>query len=82
MSLCRKLDRLAKKFLGKSFLVSWDMVCKLRLLGGLGVRKFEFLNRAVVSYLAWCLASNLDRLCVRALKPKYFPNCHFLYFAV
>lgn len=71
-SVCQKLDALAKKFLGKPSLVSWDVVCKPKSLGGLGVGKFKVVTEALLGKLGWYLAIGLDRLWVCAIKAKYF----------
>lgn len=76
--VCQLLDSLTRKFLGKSFLVSWDVICRPRSLGDLSIRKFEVMNRALVEKLGWCLTYGVDRLWTRALKAKYFPTCNFL----
>uniref|UniRef100_A0A803P0Z6 Reverse transcriptase domain-containing protein n=1 Tax=Cannabis sativa TaxID=3483 RepID=A0A803P0Z6_CANSA len=45
--------------------------------GGLGFRRFEDINHALLSKLAWQLASNLDKPWCHSFKVKYFPRESF-----
>ena len=37
-------------------LVKWDVVRSLKKKGGLGIRKFSILNRALLCKWSWCFA--------------------------
>lgn len=37
----------------KIHLINWDVVCRLKERGGLGVRKSEAMNKALLAKLAW-----------------------------
>lgn len=56
---------------------SWESICKLKTYGGLGLRKMEDVNRALVAKMGWELAQGKDCLWVSALQAKYCQGAHF-----
>ncbi|KAL3625781.1 hypothetical protein CASFOL_030310 [Castilleja foliolosa] len=83
--LCHKLDSLFKRFWwgsnknGNSLMLkSWDALCSPKAVGGMGFRRMEDLNIALVSKLAWMVCSNKDTLWVKLLYSKYMRGKSFL----
>ncbi|CAN1824009.1 Putative ribonuclease H protein At1g65750 [Linum perenne] len=55
----------------KIHLVSWDVICRPKSQGGLGLRKASELNGAFNMKLGWQLLKYPDKLWVRVLTSKY-----------
>ena len=60
--MCDEIDRLNRNFLWgdtpdrrKVHLVKWDMVCKPKIEGGLGLKKARGQNLALLAKLGWKL---------------------------
>lgn len=77
-SICDELDRKILRFLWggntlhrKPHLVSWDVVTKEKIQGGLGVRSMRQLNSAFLMKLGWRLHTEPSTLWTRILKEKY-----------
>uniref|UniRef100_A0A2N9ETY0 DUF4283 domain-containing protein n=1 Tax=Fagus sylvatica TaxID=28930 RepID=A0A2N9ETY0_FAGSY len=51
--------------------VSWADLCTPRASGGLGFRRAKHTNDAMITKLAWMVASGRDNPCMNALKSKY-----------
>ncbi|KAL3649275.1 hypothetical protein CASFOL_005678 [Castilleja foliolosa] len=80
-----KIDSLIRKFWwgsnsnGNSLMLKcWDSICQPKVLGGLGFRRLDDINSAMISKLAWSLACNTDTLWVQLLKAKYLRGKNFL----
>ena len=66
-TFCRSLDKMARKFWwhGRSgegrFLAlrQWELLCQPKTSGGLGFRRFEDTNMALMTKIGWNLATNL-----------------------
>ncbi|KAH7542692.1 hypothetical protein FEM48_Zijuj02G0101100 [Ziziphus jujuba var. spinosa] len=74
--VCRQMDSIVKRFwwstkLGaKRFLAlkSWSSICKPKSARGLGFKKFEDINKALIAKLGWFIAKDRDCLWVKLLK--------------
>ncbi|KAM6573037.1 hypothetical protein CsatA_017117 [Cannabis sativa] len=79
LTLSRKMDALVRRFwwtggIEKNHYFaskSWDSLCQPKARGGLGFRKFEDINKALVSKLAWEMASNDEKLWVKIFREKF-----------
>ncbi|KAL3849582.1 hypothetical protein ACJIZ3_011464 [Penstemon smallii] len=83
-TICYKLDSLMLRFWwGKNSnhnilaLKKWDTLCTPKSAGGLGFRKTEDFNSALVSKLSWHLANNSNFFWVSLLQSKYLHNKNF-----
>lgn len=56
----------------------WDSICSPKSNGGLGFRRLHDSNKALISKLAWCIASNKELLWVQLIKSKYLRGKSFL----
>lgn len=72
-----KLDKIQKTFLWTGLeekkhlaLVNWDTVCLPKSLGGLGIRKINTLNKALIAKIGWTLAKGEADWC-NIIKVKY-----------
>ncbi|XP_073136938.1 uncharacterized mitochondrial protein AtMg00310-like [Henckelia pumila] len=57
---------------------SWDFLCQPKLRGGLGFRKMDEFNRALLAKQFWRLLRNQDSLVFRVLKGRYFKHGRLL----
>ena len=82
---CANLDALCQGFIWRSngeqrrlHLVNWNMVCKPKEYGGLGIRKSTWVNEAFMMKMAWGLLANTEDLWVKIIRGKYMPydTCH------
>ena len=56
---------------GKIHLVKWEVVCKDKDKGGLGLRKLAMLNKALLGKWIWRYACDKDNLWKQVIKVKY-----------
>uniref|UniRef100_A0A803NX31 Reverse transcriptase zinc-binding domain-containing protein n=1 Tax=Cannabis sativa TaxID=3483 RepID=A0A803NX31_CANSA len=79
-SICTALDKLVRRFWWKGSddsnrflaLANWDSICVPKRWGGLGFKKFEDLNFALVAKLGWNLAAGSNAVWCQVFKDKYF----------
>ena len=80
-TVCDKLDAIIRAFwwaydLGtrKLHFINWNEVCTPESEGGLGLKRFELMNQAMLAKQFWRIAHNPQSLLARTLKVKYFPK--------
>ncbi|XP_026396877.1 uncharacterized protein LOC113291570 [Papaver somniferum] len=85
--LCKQMDSHLCKFLWgetldpkdrKLHLLGWDILCSPKAECGLGFRKAELNNLAMLARNAWRILENQNCLVETVLKAKYFPRTDFL----
>ncbi|RVX05123.1 hypothetical protein CK203_020162 [Vitis vinifera] len=62
---------LGGKLGGKAHLINWEVVCNLKEEGGLGIRKIDLLNKALLGKWIWRYAYEKDNLWKRVIGVKY-----------
>ncbi|CAN1301181.1 Putative ribonuclease H protein At1g65750 [Linum perenne] len=77
-SICDGIDHKIRKFIWgsvegarKIHNINWEMVCKPKNLGGLGLRNARDLNKAFLMKIVWGLINNLSELWAKVLITKY-----------
>lgn len=58
--------------------VSWERLCKEKELGGLGFKEIEKFNDTLLVKQVWRMIHNLESLCYRVFKARFFLNCYIL----
>ncbi|RVW42672.1 putative ribonuclease H protein [Vitis vinifera] len=76
--VAKRLEKLQRDFLWgggslerKVHLINWEVVCTQKEKGGLGIRKIDLLNKALLSKWIWRLASEKDNLWKKVIGVKY-----------
>lgn len=78
-SVCEEIERICANFWWgiengkrKMHWRSWDFLCKPKSMGGLGFRKMDEFNRALLANQFWRLVQNPTSLAAKVLKGRYF----------
>uniref|UniRef100_A0A803QQJ3 Reverse transcriptase domain-containing protein n=1 Tax=Cannabis sativa TaxID=3483 RepID=A0A803QQJ3_CANSA len=79
ISTCRDLDAMIRSYwwqgsVGKGrylALKSWDSICQPQESGGLGIRRFEDSNRALIAKLVWSIVQGTRKPWIDCLLSKY-----------
>ncbi|XP_062006018.1 uncharacterized protein LOC133723218 [Rosa rugosa] len=86
MKLCDKLDKLNRDFLWgdteqkrKVHLSSWDLVCRPKCNGGLGIKKTTDMNKAMLAKASWRVTQNEQGLWNKIYKEKYLHSDSLLH---
>lgn len=56
----------------------WDFLCLPKACGGLGFRRLDIFNQAILAKQAWRIYSQPQSLVAQVFKGKYFPKVGFL----
>ncbi|KAL7235947.1 hypothetical protein ACSBR1_019263 [Camellia fascicularis] len=79
--ICKQIDKINRNFLWgdqenrkKVHLVSWKQVCKAKQEGGLGLKRAEDQNIALLAKLGWKMLSDPSSIWTAVLKGKYLQN--------
>ena len=59
--------------------LSWDKLCEPKERGGMGFKRLQQFNLALLAKQGWRLQTCQNSLLYRVLKAKYFPSCDFLH---
>lgn len=78
-SLTVKIDKLMKDFFGgfdaddhhRLHLHSWKNICRPKELGGLGIRRIQDVNRALLTKLNWLLCTAPNKIWVQLIRSRY-----------
>ena len=62
--VCKEITKLQRKFL-------WDNICKVKDEGGLGIKRIELFNKALLAKWLWRLGSTKYGLWKEVLESKY-----------
>ncbi|KAG8647150.1 hypothetical protein MANES_09G048028v8 [Manihot esculenta] len=78
VSLCKEMEQVCRDFIWqgsnqslKVHLVAWDILKRPRDHGGLGIRDFSTMNKALLGKLAWRAMENDDCLWTKCFIKKY-----------
>ena len=83
-TITNKMDCIARFWWGnepgarKLHLLNWDTICCPRKAGGLGIKKFGTMNKAMLAKQYWRMVHNPNSLLAQTFKPKYFPRTSIL----
>ena len=55
----------------KMSMVKWATVCKPRTWGGLGLKRIDDMNKALLIKIGWSLITSSDSMWVKVLRSKY-----------
>ncbi|KAL6330605.1 hypothetical protein AAG906_003213 [Vitis piasezkii] len=76
--VARRLEKLQRDFLWgggnlerKVHLIKWEVVCAQKEKGGLGIRKLDLLNKALLGKWIWRFAHEKDNLWKKVILVKY-----------
>ncbi|KAL6194501.1 hypothetical protein ACLB2K_035585 [Fragaria x ananassa] len=79
--LTDEIDKQERNFLWgtdmKQAPVAWKDICKLKALGGLGIRPSAFFNNAALAKLAWKIITDKNNWWVQVITQKYLRKCSF-----
>ncbi|CAL9013284.1 unnamed protein product [Prunus brigantina] len=85
MSTCEDLDRVNRNFFwggsarqSKVHLCQWDLVCKPKHKGGLGLKKATLMNQAMLGKIGWRLHAQDKGLWAKIYEDKYLQGCSIL----
>ncbi|CAL1387380.1 unnamed protein product [Linum trigynum] len=85
VSLCRLLDKHVARFWWgvvegqpKTRWMSWRNMCRSKHEGGMGFRRFEQFNQALLAKIGWGVLTDPQSLLAQVYKGKYFPTGTFL----
>uniref|UniRef100_A0A2N9HCV7 Reverse transcriptase domain-containing protein n=1 Tax=Fagus sylvatica TaxID=28930 RepID=A0A2N9HCV7_FAGSY len=86
VAICEKMDAAVRRFWWNPsndsgrFLAwkAWSDLCTPRASGGLGFQRAKHTNDALLSKLAWMVASGRDSPCMNALRSKYKGACYLI----
>ncbi|KAH9666253.1 reverse transcriptase domain-containing protein [Citrus sinensis] len=77
-SIKTKLDQIFRRFLWsgnddlrKMSLISWHNICQPKMAGGLGFKRLDIMNEALLLKVAWHLIIEPNKLCVQVQSTKY-----------
>ena len=78
VSICSRLEKIQREFLWsggslvkKTHLVNWKTVCTEKKKGGLGLRRFSILNKALLCKWCWRFANERDSLWRKVICSKF-----------
>ncbi|PRQ26177.1 putative RNA-directed DNA polymerase [Rosa chinensis] len=84
-SIWSSLDKLNRYFLWgdcngkkKVHLIRWDMICKPKEFGGLGIKSTTHMNQAMLAKASWRLIQRENGLWSRVLQKKYLKHGNLL----
>ena len=86
VGICSKVDSALKRCWwgvsssGKTrlALTPWDKICQPKKCGGLGLRKMQDMNRALLAKWGWLLLSDDKAIWANILRAKYLKKNNFL----
>ena len=58
--------------------LSWEKMCEPKVNGGMGFKKLQQFNLALLAKQGWRLQSGQNSLMYKVLKAKHFPHCDFV----
>ena len=58
--------------------VKWEYLFEAKKDRGMGFKEIEKFNEALLAKQVWCMMNNLDSLCYKFFKVRFFPNCSIL----
>ena len=83
---CNQIDKIMRDFWWgdsiekkKIHTIAWEKICQTRSNEGLGIRKIETFNKALVAKQFWRTGQNPQLLLAKTLKSKYYPKTNHIW---
>ena len=80
-AVCKRMGSIVRSFWWghdtgqrKIPLINWDTICKPKKEGGLGIKKFDILNQAMLAGQEGRIINHANIFLGKTLKVKYFPS--------
>ena len=58
--------------------VKWERLCEDKGKGGMGFKDIEKFNDSLLAKQVWWMINNLESLCHRVFKARFFPDCSIM----